>query len=245
MLLTGAKQHRLRNLAHSPGRFHQWMMENAFPMSSFNWVDRLSPDLRAEVLARHKPVNIRSARDIFQPGDKARGIFRVLEGRADMYALLEDGRSVLFNCYFPGECFGELPMLDGGTHVATLSLTEGARLSCLSPEDVADLRRNRPEFDTALTLSVCNTLRTLFAIHLAKLSLQPEALLLYRLENFRSRLKKGEEVEVKIPISQEEFARMLGVSRRTMVDALAKLQGKKSIRRSYGSIHVNASAFAT
>jgi predicted DNA-binding transcriptional regulator len=86
-----------------------------------------------------------------------------------------------------------------------------------------------------LTLSVCNTLRTLFAIHLAKLSLQPEALLLYRLENFCSRLKMGE----------EEFARMLGFSRRTMVDALAKLQNRKLIRRSYGSIHVKASGFVT
>lgn len=221
------------------------MMESAFPPSSFNWIDRLAPDVRAEVLARHKPVNARNSRDVFSPGDKAPGIFRVLEGRVDMYALLEDGRTVLFNCYFPGECFGELPMLDGGAHIATLSLTEGARLSCLAPEDVADLRRTRPEFDSALTLSVCNTLRTLFAIHLAKLSLQPEALLLYRLENFCSRLKRGEEDEIEIPISQEEFARMLGVSRRTMVDVLAKLQDKNLIRRSYGSIHVSASAFAT
>jgi CRP-like cAMP-binding protein len=102
-----------------------------------------------------------------------------------------------------------------------------------------------PEFDTALTLRVCNMLRTLFAIHLAKLSLQPEALLLYRLENFCSRLKMGEEDEIEIPISQEEFARMLGVSRRTTVDALAKLQDKNLVRLSYGSIHVKASGFVT
>lgn len=221
------------------------MMEIAFPPSSFNWIDRLSADVRREVLARYKPVNARNSRDVFNPGDKAPGIFRVLEGRVDMYALLEDGRSVLFNCYFPGECFGELPMLDGGTHIASLSKTEGARLSCLAPEDVADLRRTQPEFDAALTLSVCNTLRTLFAIHLAKLSLQPEALLLYRLENFCARLKRGNEDEIEIPISQEEFARMLGVSRRTMVDALAKLQDRNLIRRSYGSIHVRPSGFVT
>jgi CRP/FNR family transcriptional regulator len=220
-------------------------MESAFPPSPFNWIDRLSPEVRAEVLARYRPVNARNTRDVFNPGDKAPGIFRVLEGRVDMYALLEDGRAVLFNCYFPGECFGELPMLDGGTHIATLSLTEGARLSCLAPDDVAELRRTRPEFDSALTLSVCNTLRTLFAVHLAKLSLQPEALLLYRLDNFCSRLKRGDEDEIEIPISQEEFARMLGVSRRTMVDVFAKLQDRKLIRRSYGSIHVKASGFVT
>jgi len=220
-------------------------MESAFPPSPFNWIDRLSPEVRVEVLARYKPLNARNSRDVFSPGDKAPGIFRVDEGRVDMYALLEDGRAVLFNCYFPGECFGELPMLDGGTHIATLSLTEGARLSCLAPDDVAELRRTWPEFDTALTLSVCNTLRTLFAVHLAKLSLQPEALLLYRLENFCSRLKRGDEDEIEIPISQEEFARMLGVSRRTMVDVLAKLQDRKLVRRSYGSIHVKASGFGT
>ena len=66
-----------------------------------------------------------------------------------------------------------------------------------------------------------------------------------RLENFCSRLKMGEEDEIEIPISQEEFARMLGFSRRTMVDALAKLQNRKLIRRSYGSIHVKASGFVT
>jgi predicted transcriptional regulator len=55
----------------------------------------------------------------------------------------------------------------------------------------------------------------------------------------------GKEDEIEIPISQEEFARMLGFSRRTMVDALAKLQNRKLIRRSYGSIHVKASGFVT
>ena len=94
-------------------------------------------------------------------------------------------------------------------------------------------------------MRVCNMLRTLFAIHLAKLSLQPEALMLYRLDNFCSRLKMGEEDEIEIPISQEEFARMLGVSRRTTVDALAELQDKNLVRLSYGSIHVKASGFVT
>jgi CRP-like cAMP-binding protein len=152
---------------------------------------------------------------------------------------------VLFNCYFPGECFGELPMLDGGPHIATLSLTEGARLSCLAPGDVADLRRTLPEFDAALTQSVCNTLRSLFAVHLAKLSQQPEELLLDRLRYFSSRLRRDDQDEIEIPISQEEFARMLGVSRRTMVDALAKLQARQLIRRNYGAIHVKASGFGT
>lgn len=55
----------------------------------------------------------------------------------------------------------------------------------------------------------------------------------------------GEEDEIEIPISQEEFARMLGVSRRTTVDALAKLQDKNLVRLSYGSIHVKASGFVT
>jgi CRP-like cAMP-binding protein len=220
-------------------------MESAFPPSSFNWIDRLSPDVRTAVLARHRAINARHSRDVFSPGDKAPGIFRVLVGRADMYALTEDGRAVLFNCYFPGECFGELPMLDGGSHIATLSLTEGARLSCLAPGDVADLRRTLPEFDAALTQSVCNTLRSLFAVHLAKLSQQPEELLLDRLRYFSSRLKMGDEDEIEIPISQEEFARMLGVSRRTMVDALAKLQDRGLIRRNYGAIHFKASELGT
>ena len=38
---------------------------------------------------------------------------------------------------------------------------------------------------------------------------------------------------------------MLGVSRRTTVDALAKFQDKNLVRRSYGSIHVKASGFVT
>jgi CRP/FNR family transcriptional regulator len=218
-------------------------MESAFPPSPFNWIDRLSPDVRTAVLARHRPVNARTSRDVFSPGDKAPGIFRVLQGRADMYALTEDGRAVLFNCYFPGECLGELPMLDGGAHIATLSLTDGARLSCLAPGDVAELRRTLPEFDAALTQSVCNTLRSLFAVHLAKLSLQPEELLLDRLRYFSSRLKRDDQDEIEIPISQEEFARMLGVSRRTMVDALAKLQDRGLLRRNYGSIRFKASGF--
>jgi len=220
------------------------MMDQSFPSSPFNWIDRLTLDVRTEVLRLHTPVNPRNNRNVFSAGDKSLGLFRVLAGRVDAYVILEDGGEVLFNCYFPGECIGELPVLDGGKHVAALSLTEGARLSRLAPADVTLLRATYSEFDTALTLSVCQMFRQLFKHYLAKLSLDPENILLDRIKDFCTRLQKTDDTHVMIPISQDEFAYMLGVSRRTIVNILYDLEKREIIRRAYRSIYVNRASLA-
>ena len=156
-----------------------------------------------------------------------------------MYATLEDGKSVLFNCYFPGECFGEMPFLDGGEHIVSLQLQNASKLSVL-PADVAEQLRNElPEFNKALTLAVCTTLRMLFAYHFAKLGQSPEKHLLMRIENFCDRLQIVDRAEVKLPISQDEFARILGISRRTVVDVLNRLEQRGIVRREYGALHVS------
>lgn len=213
---------------------------DTFPPSPFNWIDRLSPPVRERVLREHRPFSARNVRDAFQPGDRAPGIFRVIAGRVDMGAVQEDGTSVLFNCYFPGECFGELPVLDGGRHIATLSQARGARVSLLPLEAVVRLRQECPEFNEALTLGVCNTLRMLFALHLAKLSLSPEGQLLNRIADYGARLHNPAEAETRIPISQDEFARLLGISRRTVVVVLTELEQRGKIRRAYGAVFVRS-----
>lgn len=47
----------------------------------------MSSDVRQDVLRCHIPVNARNSRDVFNPGDKAPGIFRVIKGRVDMVAI--------------------------------------------------------------------------------------------------------------------------------------------------------------
>jgi CRP-like cAMP-binding protein len=140
-------------------------MEN-FPPSPFNWIDRLPSALGERVLREHRPLSAYNARDAFQPGDRAPGIFRVIAGRVDMGAVHEDGTSVLFNCYFPGECFGELPVIDGGRHIATLSQTRGSRLSLLPLDAVTRLRQEYPEFNEGLMLSAADDVACAIAANL-------------------------------------------------------------------------------
>jgi len=212
-----------------------------FRPSPFNWVDRLTPVTKSAVLRAFRPFHQSNAFDV---GDLPTGLFRVVAGRVDMISITPDGRRVLINTYFPGESFGELTIIDGGLNNAAASRLSNARLGFIPPRDAQRLRREQPEFDRALILAICNTSRTLLSSHIQNLTLNAGDRVCNALAMFCGRLGQDDDGWTLLAITQDELADHTGLSRRSVVGVLEKMDREGTLERGYGSFRINAAALA-
>jgi CRP-like cAMP-binding protein len=114
-----------------------------------------------------------AGRVLWRQGEEAVGMLLVVAGRVTVSLSLPGDRAVEIGNAGRGEVLGEVPLLDGGRHTATASVTEDATLLTLSRADFAALVSRR--HPTAFTLKRrlagvgCERLRRQFAALAASL----------------------------------------------------------------------------
>ena len=139
----------------------------------------------------------------------------------------------------PGDCFGEMGVIDGLPRVSHAEATDDTTLNVLSKEEFDRFVMEYPVFSQQVMLMLCRRLRFAYAMNAetSGLSLhQRLALHLYRLAYSQgSKTRDGEFV---INISQEELGRMLGASRQTVNKELKKLVSEGSVDLRYGKIYL-------
>jgi CRP/FNR family cyclic AMP-dependent transcriptional regulator len=131
----------------------------------------LDDEERTALAALMEDVTFTDGQQIFKEDDVG-GIFYVLRsGWIELSIEDEDNKKVVIDRLGPGEVFGELSLLDGGTRTATATaLTEVQAVSLKRPEFLDFLRR-RPDASLDLLSALAKRLR------------QADALLKARVEN--------------------------------------------------------------
>jgi CRP/FNR family transcriptional regulator, cyclic AMP receptor protein len=118
------------------------------------------PDLYAALERRCERVRKRRATVLFRRGDKAFGMFLVIKGtvRLDFGV---DASTALGNLCGPGALVGLPATLSRTNYSMTATVTEDAQLGFLTPQAVAALLREQPEFRqdflTILSAKVAHT----------------------------------------------------------------------------------------
>jgi CRP-like cAMP-binding protein len=76
---------------------------------------------------------------LWRQGTEARGMALIVEGRVSVTLRLPGDRALELTSAGPGETLGELPLIDGGPHSATATVTEAGSLLLLNRSDFAAL----------------------------------------------------------------------------------------------------------
>lgn len=134
----------------------------------------------------------------------------------------EDGREKDIAVLQQGDCFGEMALLDGSNRSATATAAEDSETLVLHRQDFLDILRDHPLVAVGTTSMLTSRLRSVdrmvgdltFLDVPTRLAKQ----LLDLAETYAGSSGRGDPVE--IPLSHEELARLLGVSRETISRAL-------------------------
>ena len=203
----------------------------------------LSCKTRAEPLFCHLPAQALQAFDsikyataypkgavLFVEGQEARGIFIVCQGTLKLSTCSPDGKALILKLTEPGEVLGLSATVSGKPYELAAETMEPCQVNFVKRDDFLRFLKEYPEacFRVIQQLSekynsACHEMRSLGLSHsseekLAKLLVQWGT-------------KNGEwgkqEPRIKLAITQEEMAQMIGTSRETVTRAFADLRRRQ------------------
>jgi CRP/FNR family transcriptional regulator len=166
---------------------------------------------------------------LFAQEERPRGVYLVLEGSVKLSVSSSNGKSLVLGFFGPGTVLGLEGAILGWPYMATAEVVEAAKLAFMDRHDL--LRHlahgENAAFEAAeLASETCYFL--LSRIKAVELSESAEEKLLRFLLGLRAEGQgSGEEQSVRLHVSQEAVARMIGTSRETVARLLSRLKRKR------------------
>ena len=169
----------------------------------------------------------RAGEIVFSQGDAGDALYAVVAGRVRIGTGASDGREIFLNIMEPGDTFGEIALLDGGTRTATAVAMVASELVSLRREHLAGLLEREPRVALELLRLCGERLRWTSGLLEDAALLDAAARLAKRVLSLGQLHGERTEDGFRLRISQEDLAAFLGVSRQAVNQQLQawKAQG--------------------
>jgi CRP-like cAMP-binding protein len=186
--------------------------------------------------------SFRAGEIVFSQGDPGDALYAVITGKIRISAGAADGREIFLNIMEPGDTFGEIALLDGGTRTASATATQPSELVSIRRELFLDLLERDPRVALELLRLCGERLRWTSGLVEDAALLNASARLAKRLLSL-SRLH-GEPAPggTTLRISQEDLASFLGVSRQVVNQYLQAWKGNGWVELGRGTVTVRDEA---
>ena len=178
---------------------------------------------------------------IFHQDDPADRLHIIVRGRVRISIASEDGREKDIALLQPGECFGEMALLDGSRRSATASAIDALETMTLFREDFLEFLDQHPEVVADTTGMLTRRLRNVNQMlgDLAFLDV-PTRVAKQLLELAEvSADDAAWQVPIEVAVGQEELARLVGASRETVSRALNSYRRLGILLTSHRRIIIN------
>ncbi len=204
------------------------------PLRAIPGIDRVS---RSRIYPRGAVV--------FHEGNVARGVYVLSSGRAKVSISSADGKKLIIRIASGGDVLGLYAGLTGRPFEATAEMLEGGRIDFIPRQDLLNLIGRQEAFGLDL-VEVFSRQFSEFVDHTRMLLLSESALeKLARLmmrwsRDFGERTSDG--IRVRILLTQEEIAQIIGASRETVTRLFSALKRDQIIRVKRDSMWIRDSA---
>ena len=114
-------------------------------LANISLFSQLDDDERSVLAASMVERSVKTGDVLFKAGDPGDSMFIVHTGQVELFVRDKAGQKIVLHVAEPGEFFGELSLLDGGSRTATGCVTTEGDLWILDREDLQQLFRKRPD----------------------------------------------------------------------------------------------------
>lgn len=199
----------------------------------YAFCDLPEPDLQAFESIKHT-ITYPKDTVLFAEGQKPRGIFVLCKGRVKLSLCSRDGKTLIMKIVEPGELLGLSSAISGKVYEVTAETAEPCQLTFVKRDDFLSFLRQRSDacLQVACQLadkytSACREIRSLCFSHTAEEKLA--ALFL----DWSARNGAGADeshTRVKLSLTHEEMAQMIGMTRETVTRTLAALKKRQIVQ---------------
>ncbi len=204
-----------------------------------DYFSELPEPVRQEIESRCRQRKVCKGDALYRQGDSPDEMYQLITGGVKLCNYSVDGREFVAAEFRPGDCVGEMGLIDGLPRVSHVVATTDSLVRVLRKADFDYLVETYPEFSRQVMLTLCRRLRWAYGLNAeaSGLSLHQRLTLhLYRLA--QSHGIRDEAGALYIGISQEELGRMLGASRQTVNKELKALMEEGCVDLRYGKIYL-------
>lgn len=82
---------------------------------------------------------------LISEGDKSDQLYAILSGKIKVVIMDPEGKEIVVNLLGPGDCFGEIALIDGETRSATIVTTEPTQVLTISRADFTPILTSNPD----------------------------------------------------------------------------------------------------
>ena len=178
---------------------------------------------------------------LFRKGDPGDSLYVVLAGRISIGTTSEDGKEVVLNVLGRGEVFGEIALLDGKARTADATAMAESNLLVLDRKDFMPFLESHPEVAARLIAVLCERVRWVSQSYEDALFMDLPARLAKRLlllAETHGEPAGGTGTRIEFPLSQQELAKMAGVSRESVNKLLRAWQTQGLIAHDHSHVTI-------
>lgn len=169
---------------------------------------------------------------IFTEGNVANTLYFINVGKIKLYKHTKDGKEQILHVLSEGDFFGELDLIKPSKYGFNSKTIVNSKICTLSKDEMKEIMMRKPEIGIKLLETVAERLAKVenLAQNLATNDVDSRmAYLLIDLMEKYGEIIKGN-ISIKLPLSREDMANYIGVTRETISRKLKKFEDEKLIR---------------
>ncbi|UEG50140.1 Crp/Fnr family transcriptional regulator [Ferruginibacter lapsinanis] len=174
---------------------------------------------------------------IFKEGIQAQFYYQLVSGSVRWVNINEEGKEFLQVMIEPGECFGELPLFDGGPFAATAVANEDSVVIRLHASTFFQLIKENPEIHIKFTRLLSERLRFKFFILKEMANHNPEHSISTLLSYFKETKTNICTKCNRIKLTRQQIADMTGLRVETVIRTIKNLQAKGQLVIEKGKVY--------
>ena len=177
---------------------------------------------------------------IFHQDDPGNRLYFLVEGLVTISIVSRDGRENDIALMNPGDCFGEMSVLDGGSRSATAIAVEATETMTLSRDDFLSFLREHTSMAVQIIKLLVHRLRTTDEMMGDMVFMDVPARVAKKLMDLAhtNRSSPTPDGHITVPIGQEELSRLVGSSREAVTRALATYRRMGVLTTSHRMIRI-------
>lgn len=176
---------------------------------------------------------------IFKEGTSCHNYHQLVSGSVKWVNVNEEGNEFIQTMIEPGECFGELPLFDGGPFAATALALEDSVILRLNIQSFHQLLKEYPQINFSFSTLLAQRVRFKFLLMKSIALSSPEARISTLLNYFKEENKNICPKCHQIKLTRQQIANMTGLRVETVIRTMRLMNEKGELSIKKGKVFWN------
>ncbi|WP_251862219.1 Crp/Fnr family transcriptional regulator [Clostridium sp. Marseille-Q2269] len=169
---------------------------------------------------------------IFTEGNVANTLYFINEGNIKLYKYTKDGKEQILHILSEGEFFGELDLIKPSKYGFNAKAIVNSKMCTLTKDEMKDIIMRKPEIGIKVLETVGARVAEVENLVQNLATNDVDSRLAYLLTDLMEKYGEVAEncISIKLPLSREDMANYIGVTRETISRKLKKFEDEKLIK---------------